>query len=199
MNGIEKITARIEAEAAADAARIAEEAKVQADVIRAEGEKKAQESYWQKVQEGVKAAEDRVSRLGKAANMESRKSILNYKQVLVAEAFRLAEERLAALPEEKYVEFLAGQAARAAVTGKEELLLNEKDRSAVGEKTLAKANELLKKAGKTGALTLSDETGSFAGGVVLRDGDISVNCTVEALMAEARESMASRVAAELLN
>ena len=43
MNGIEKITARIETDAVADAARIAEETKAQCEAIRAEGEKKAQE------------------------------------------------------------------------------------------------------------------------------------------------------------
>ena len=199
MKGIEKITARIEAEAAADAARIEEEAAAQCGVIRSEGEAKAKESYWQKVQEGVKAAEDRVQRLAKAADMESRKSILNYKQVLVGEAFRLAEEKLRALPEEKYVEFLAGQAARAAVTGREEIVLDEKDLAACGGKVLARANELLSAAGKTGGLTLSPEAGSFEGGLVLRDGDISVNCTIGSLMTQAREEMASQVAADLLS
>ena len=38
MNGIEKITARLETEAVADAARMAEEAEVQCRAIRTEGE-----------------------------------------------------------------------------------------------------------------------------------------------------------------
>lgn len=197
MNGLEKITARIETDAVADAARMAEEARQQCEAILAEGEKKAQESYWKKIQEGAKATEDRVARLAKAADMEARKSILACKQEIVSEAFTRAEEKLRALSGEKYVSFLASLAARAAVTGEEEIVLSRKDRDAVGKMTAAKANELLAAGGMTAKLTLSRETGDFDGGLILRDGDISVNCTVSALIAEARQSQASEAAAEL--
>ena len=60
MNGIERITARIEAEAVADAARISEEGAAQCAAIRAEGEAKAQEAYWNRLKDGTKAAEDRA-------------------------------------------------------------------------------------------------------------------------------------------
>lgn len=197
MIGIDKITARIEAEAAADAARIQEDARAQGDVIRAEGEKRAQERYWYKVREGVKAAEDRSQRLSKAANMEARKSVLSSKQEIVAQTFDLAEEKLRALSGDGYIEFLAAQAARAAVTGREQIVLSAKDRRRCGGKVVSRANARLAAQGKTAALTLSDEEGSFDGGLILRDGNISVNCTVEALMAQAREDMAAFVAAEM--
>jgi V/A-type H+-transporting ATPase subunit E len=199
MNGIEKITARIEADAVADAAVIAQEAQTQADSIRADGEKQAQEHYWQQVQQGVKATEDRVSRLAKAADMEARKSVLACKQSIVADAFDKAEEKLLSLSGDGYIDFLAGQAARAAHSGKEEIVLNRKDKKLYGSKVLQKANALLAGMGKAGKLTLSEEEGTFAGGLVLRQGSVSVNCTVEALMAEARQSMASAVAAELFS
>ena len=199
MNGIEKITARIETDAVAEAARMAEEAAAQAEAIRAEGETKAQESYWQKLQAGVKAAEDRVQRLAKAADMEARKSVLSCKQAIVAEAFDKAEARLRALSGEAYVDFLAGQAARAAVTGREEMVLSAADRKEYGAAAVKKANALLADAGKTGELTLSDQEGDFQGGLVLKDGNVSVNCTVAALMEQARIDMASSVAAELFS
>lgn len=197
MNGLEKITARIETDAVADAARIAEEAKAQSDAIRAEGEKQAQERYWARVHEGVKAAEDRSSRLAKAADMEARKSILACKQELVTETFDRAERLLLDLPEEEYIAFLAGQAAAASVSGREEIILNAKDHKAVGKKVAAKANELLVSRGKAAGLALSEEIGDFSGGLILRDGDIAVNCTAAALVAEARQTQASVVAAEL--
>lgn len=197
MNGLEKITARIETDAVADAARIAEEAKTQADAIRAEGEQKAQESYWVRVREGVKNAEDRASRLSKAADMEARKSILACKQELVSEAFDRAEKKLLELPAEAYIAFLAGQAAAASVSGRETIVLNAQDREAVGKAVAEKANAHLAAQGKVANLTLSAEVGDFAGGLILRDGSISVNCTVAALIAEARQTQASAVAAEL--
>ncbi len=197
MNGIDKITARIETDAVADAARIAGEVKAQCEAIRAEGEKKAQECYWEKVRQGVAAAEDRVQRLAKTADMEARKSVLSFKQSIVAEAFDKAEAKLNALEGEQYVSFLAALAARAAVTGTEEIVLSAADRTAYGSKVVARANAALKEAGRTGGLILSAQTGDFARGLVCKQGSVSVNCTVEALMAQAREDMASDVAAEL--
>ena len=198
MNGLEKITARIEADAEADAARIAQEAAQQCQAIRAEGEKTAQERYWQREREGAKATEDRASRLAKTADMEARKSVLACKQEIVSAAFARAEEKLLALSGEKYISLLASLAARASVTGQEEIVLNAKDRDAVGKKTVAKANELLAARGMTAKLTLAQRPGDFPGGLILRDGDISVNCTVPTLIAQARQAQASQVAAELL-
>ncbi len=197
MVGIDKITARIEAAAVADAARIEDEARAQSGVIQAQGEAKAQESYWNKVREGVKAAEDRSSRLAKAADMEARKSVLASKQKLVSQVFDLAEEKLRAISGDEYVEFLAGQASRAAVSGKEQIVLSAKDKKTYGSKVVSRANARLSEEKETAALTLSDETGDFTGGLILREGNISVNCTIEALMAQAREDMASDAAAEL--
>lgn len=198
MKGIEKITARIEAEAAEEAARIETEGKARAAEIAAQGEARAQERYWQKIQEGVKAAEDRKERLAKAADMEARKSILAVKQDIVAEAFRRAEETLCAMSGEEYLAFLVSLAVRAASTGTEEIVLAEKDR-AMGAKVAARANETLSALGKTGKLTPAERSGDFAAGLILVQGNISVNCTVEALMSQARESMAAEVAAELFS
>lgn len=196
MKGIDKITARIESEAIARAADIAEKAQERCKAIAAEGEAKAQEQYWQRIQAGAIAAEERSQRLAKAADMEARKSILSYKQTIVADTFRLAEEKLRALSGEEYIAFLASLAARGASTGEEEIILSGKD-AGIGPKVLAGANALLQMAGKTAKLTLSPQVGDFEAGLILRQGNISVNCTVEALMAQAREDMSAVVAAEL--
>ncbi len=199
MNGLEKITARIEADAEAEAERIAGEVRAQCDAIRAEGEAKASEVRWRMLQDGVKAAEERTRRLNKAADMEARKSILSTKQEIVAEAFRKTEEKICSMNGELYVAFVAGYACRAAVTGREEIILNETDLATCGQKILDRANALLPGRGLPGSLTLSDRAGDFRGGLILRDGDVSVNCTIEALMDEARENLAAYAAAALFS
>ena len=55
------------------------------------------------------------------------------------------------------------------------------------------ANALLGK----GKLTLSDKTGSFAGGLILRRGSIEANCTAELLVELCRSEMSAQIA-ELL-
>lgn len=196
MKGVEKITARIEAEAAAEAERIAAAGRVRAEEAAALGEKRAQERYWQKIQEGAKSAEERKERLAKAADMEARKSILAAKQDLVAEAFCRAEDKLCAMSGEEYLDFLASLAFRGASSGTEEIVLSPRDKN-LGPKVAARANGLLSGMGRTAKLTVASRTGDFSAGLVLVQGNITVNCTVEALMNQARETMAADVAAAL--
>ena len=197
MNGIDKITARIEADAAAEAAAAAQEAASQCAQIRAEAEKQAQERYWARMKQGVKAVEDRSARLASTADMEARKNILAFKQETVASVFDAARRELLSMPKADYIRFLTDKAAAAAVTGREQLVFNAADKKSTAEKVLAAANKALEKAGRTAELTIADDTGAFAGGLIVRQGSIETNCTVEALVEQAREDMAAEVAALL--
>ena len=59
------------------------------------------------------------------------------------------------------------------------------------------ANGLLKEAGKTAELTLSALSREMAGGVVLKEGDIETNGSLEALLQQNRDTAAADVAAVL--
>ena len=128
-----------------------------------------------------------------AAQMDAKKLLLAAKQACIDEAFDKAQEKLLALPDGEYAELLAKLAVKAAKTGKEEILLSAKDRKRVGEQVVSKANAL----GKGMALTLGKETRDMAGGLILRDGSVEINCAFETQMRVLRESMASDVAALL--
>ena len=69
-----------------------------------------------------------------------------------------------------------------------------KDRAACGAKAVKAANELIAKRGLDGCLTLSDETRPMTGGLILKQGDIEVNCTVDTLLDLSRSELAARVA-----
>lgn len=194
MKGIDKITARILADAEAECAALKKESDARIEAIRAENEQKAQDEYVRLVREGVKDTEQRVQRLDRTAKLEARKSILSMKQETVSRAFDLARERIAELPERDYVAFLAREAAEAAITGQEEVIFCERDRASVGAKAVKAANERLAAKGMPGMLTLSDETRAMSGGLMLRQGDIEVNCTVDTLLDLVRGELASRVA-----
>ena len=194
MNGIEEITARITAEAEAECQAIRAESDKKCAEIRAENDKKAQEEYWRLVREGVKDTEQRVQRMARTAALEAKKSVLSMKQEAVSRAFGEAQKLIAALPEADYVAFLAREAAAAAITGEEEVIFSEADRARVGAKTVKRANELLSASGKPGTLTLSDATRPMSGGLILKQGDIEVNCTVDTLLDLSRGELAARVA-----
>ncbi len=194
MKGIDKITSRILADAEADCAAVKKDSDERCAAIKAEAEKKAQDEYWRLVREGVKDTEQRVQRMDRTARLEAKKSILNMKQDAVSRAFELAKDKIAELPERDYVGFLARMAAEAAVTGQEEVILNARDASAVGAKAVKAANEALAAKGLPGTLTLSDTNRDMAGGLILKQGDIEVNCTVDTLLDLSRGELAARVA-----
>ena len=194
MKGIDKITSRIIADAEAECAAVKKESDERVAAIREENERRAQEEYLRLVREGVKDTEQRVQRLDRTARLEAKKSLLNMKQETVSRAFELAKGKIAELPERDYVAFLAREASEAAVSGQEEVIFCERDRKSVGAKAVKAANELLAAKGMPGMLTLSDTTREFSGGLMLKQGDIEVNCTVDTLLDLARGELAARVA-----
>jgi len=194
MNGIEKITARIDADAQEEIRKIREASEKRCAEIKAENEKKAEAEYWKIIQDGAKEIEDRASRTDRTARLEARKIVLAMKQQMVSEAFDLARDKIVGLPEQDYVGFLARQASGAAITGQEELILNEGDRKRYGGKVVHAANEMLAKKDVDACLTLSDKTRPIHGGLFLKQGDIEVNCTVETMLDLSRGELAAQVA-----
>lgn len=194
MNGIEKITARITADAEEEIRKIREESDKRCAEIRAENEREAQAEYWKIVQEGAKEMESRASRVDRTAKLDAKKMVLSMKQQTVSKAFDLALEKIVDLPEQDYIGFLARLAGGATITGQEELILNEHDRKVFGQKIVKAANEVLASNGKEARLTLSDKTRPISGGLILKQGDIEVNCTVETMLELSRGELAAQVA-----
>lgn len=228
MNGIEKITARIETDARKEAAEILREGEEKAARIRAGYQAQADAAAKAAEAAGKEAAQRQAERLESAAQMEAKKMLLAAKQSCMDAAFDRARQQLLALPDEEYAALLARMAVRAAKTGREEILLSAKDRERVGVQVVAKANAMLAesaapeaaekaaksggKAGKvlskvvTGAsallqgtamLTLAQETREMDGGLILRDGQVEVNCAFETQLRVLREDMTAQVAAIL--
>ena len=83
MNGIEKITARIDADTQAEIDRILGDANAQAETIGAKYRAQAEAEDADLLAKGQRAAAEREERLISAAQMEARKSLLTVKQELV--------------------------------------------------------------------------------------------------------------------
>ena len=223
MNGIEKITARIEQDARTEIEALLKEAEEKAAAIRAEYEARAAAQADKAAQSSKQAAAQRLERLEGAAEMEAKKMILAAKQAVIDKTFTKAKETLLSMSEEDYVELLAKLAVRSSKTGREEIILNERDRRCVGSKVVSRANALLAEAaapelpdelkgsgvGKviakvvTGAnallqgiamLTLAEESREMDGGLILRDGKVEINCAFETQLRVLRETMAADVA-----
>ena len=166
MNGIEKITARIETDAKAEVAEILREAEEKAAAIREQYKAQAAAEAKAAGAAGKEAAQRQTERLESAAQMEAKKSLLAAKQSCLNDAFGKAQEKLLALNDADYAQLLARMAVKAAKTGREEILLNAKDRERVGSQVVAKANAMLAEAVKPEAAEKAGKVGGKAGAVL---------------------------------
>lgn len=223
MNGIEKITERIAADAQAEADQVLAQARAQADAIAADFDRKAEKEAQDILARGEKNAAERAERLESVARLEGRKQLLAAKQEMLAQAFDKALENMLAMPEEDYVNLLADLCAKAAVTGREAVMFSKKDRAKVGKQVVTKANEILARqvapklpdeltsstagaildkvvtAGSallagTGMLTLAEETRPIRGGFILAADGVEVNCAFETLVRLSRSELEREVA-----
>lgn len=226
MNGIQNITAKIEADARQEIEAILAEANAQAAEIAAGYEVRARAEADEILARGRKAAAERSERLASVTQLECRKANLAAKQAVIEEAFRLALKKLRTLPENEYIELLSDLAVEASSTGREKLIFSQADRTRAGKAVVMAANEKLAKASAprlpeevtdsragalldrvvTGAsallngtamLTLSEETRPINGGFILSDGAVEVNCSFDTLVRVKRAEITGEVSAVL--
>ncbi len=192
MNGVEKITGRILADAQAKADALLGEARGQAAVILADYQAQADKLKSDALARSEAEAALRRERAQGAAQLEGRKRLLEAKQGLLKDAFQTAVDSLKSQPKEDYTAFLAELMAAASATGKEQVILNAADRAQVGKEAVTLANRRLGE-GK-GALTLSAEARDIAGGCILQDGLVEVNCALETLVDQQKEALSGEIA-----
>ena len=194
MKGLEKITGRIRSDAAAEAEAIRAEASAKAAEVTASYEAKAKKLTADEAQRSETAAKTLLERRASSDEMERGKVMLEAKQQCIDKAFALAEERLSKLPRADYAEILAKIAADAGA-GDEEIVLSAADSAELGATVVRRANEL-----KSGAkFTLSKETREMDGGLVLKKGNVELNCAFATQLRLLRQSMAADVAAILFS
>lgn len=223
MNGIEKITAKIQQDAEAEVKALMAQTEEKVAAIQTQTAAQAQQERDAILARGRKAADERLERLESAAQMEQRKLTLAAKQEVVGEAFEKAVERLCTLPDAELVKLLTALAVEASSTGREALIFSVKDRARIGKQVVMAANEVLAKnvspelpgsltdskmgafVGKvvntaaaqiagTARLTLSEQTRPMRGGFVMVDDDVEINCTFETLVRLEREKLEREVA-----
>ena len=193
MNGIEKITQRIQADAQAEIDRILEDAHAEAAKLTAGYESQAAAEAAELSAKNQKAAAEREERLVSTAQMEARKVGLAAKQEMVEKAYALALEKLCSMPDEKYVQTVADLLVQAAPNGRGAVIFAPAERERIGEAAVRAANEKL----HGGKLTLAEETRPLKGGFILSDGKVEVNCSFDTLVRLQKAETAGSAAKKL--
>lgn len=189
MSGIDRITEKI-----LDQARLQAENKV---AYSKEATEKAEASLEKRFDRTMEAEKKRAidegaesaKRVIANVKLEGRKKKLAARQDAVNLVFDSAVKKMACLPEKEYVRFLANIAMPALGKGKNELILNTRDRDSVGIKII----EILEEKVPDMKVAVSEETVSSLGGLVVRNGDIQTNLTLESIIRLEREKLEADV------
>lgn len=195
-SGIERIIERITSEAedrVRDVERRAREKN--AELLRSFEERAAQESA-EALAASEKACAALIGRKTGEAEMRARAALLKAKQGLIEQVFDMAKEKLLAMDDAAKTEFLAGLAAAASASGREEIVLSRSDAN-LGMAVCEKANAALGAQGRNAELSLAPEARDIEGGLYLCDtgaqsgeaGGVETNASLPVLMAESRDAL----------
>lgn len=218
MTGLDKITGQILADAREKARGILEEADLDCRRMAEEYATRAAEIRETLTAEGQREGEDLVARARAASQMAERSILLAARQEMVDEAFERAKAQLSSTDYGKYKELLVALLASALLTqhrteerslllGDEvaefdsfEVLLCARDKERFGTAVVESARKITERhigAENAAKLRLSAECADIEGGLVLRFGNVELNCSLPIIMAEIRRDLEAKVSAIL--
>lgn len=189
------ILQRIEQDAREAAAAMLREAQLKAEEIRAASDariERGREAAMEQARGDALALDDRMGRMAK---LDARKDLLAAKRGVLDDAFSMALDKMAAMPEDKARAF--GLSMLLSSAAGEEVVIPDAASSWCDAAFVASANAALVKAGKPGKLTLSPLKRNLGGGFVLERGGMEVNCSFAAALDARRMDIESEVAAKL--
>lgn len=218
MNGLEKIIDHILADAKERARVILGEAGEECHRIAEEYAALAERTK----EEIATAAEEEGARLITTARSEALKNhrniLLEARNATIDRAFARAAAELRATEYGKYREVLtalltsalidaAAAEDRSRALGDEveefshyEVLMNAADREEYGKSVVDSAQRRVERrigAARAAKIRLAEETAEIDGGVILRFGDVEINCSLSMILAEIRGELEGKVAAAL--
>ncbi|NLM24942.1 MAG: hypothetical protein GX208_02340 [Firmicutes bacterium] len=199
MTGVEQLTNKIVEDARQQAADTKNHAEQEAQAIIDQARQRALvQSDKIKTEAKVRGAELR-ERLVSVAQLNARKEKLQVKQDLINSAFDQALERLCGLPDAEYFAVLADLIVKGSRTGTEQIVLSENDHQRLPKDFLEQVNKLVKENGLAGSLAIAKEFAPIKGGVILKQGDVSINYSFEALLKQNYDELAMEIAGLLFS
>ncbi len=221
LNGLEKITDKILAEAQARADKILSDAQVECDRITAEYAARAEAIKETLSEAAEREGMERVARARATAMTAKRNMMLATRSELIDDVFAGALDGTKKLADQNYTDLLVGLLCAAMLEQldaeeksrlydgedaeepeKYEVLLNQRDRDRVGKAVVEGAKQKLGgkvEEKKLARLKLSSHTVAIDGGLILRCGSVESNCSLALLFAQLRQELEGDVSHALFD
>jgi V/A-type H+-transporting ATPase subunit E len=191
---LDDIKNKIISEAEKKAQEILQKAQEEAEQILKKGQERANQIKKDLLTKVEREAQIKKNKIISASRLEIKKKVLEVKQASLAEAFRLATERIIQLPEEEYLEFIRNILLQTPISNKAIVITNERDRARVTEEFLEQISSSLLDSGKEIRLTLSPETRDIQGGIIISMDDIEINHSLEIVLRFLRDELELKLA-----
>jgi V/A-type H+-transporting ATPase subunit E len=182
---VENIVKKILDEAQREARSIAESAEREAAKRKAQLEQEEKEIR-EAERRGIEAeAREIIRRRVSSARLEGRKRILGEKDMIMGEVYAEAKERILALPDDKYLDFLKALAISHSAGGDEKIMLSARDiarfkgKLPQWERDVARATEEQQ---KKGTITVSSAARDIDAGLVLSQGRTEINLALAVIL-----------------
>lgn len=192
---LEDIIKKIEEDDSSEAESILSAARAEADAIRTEAQERAEKLRAELMRKAKQRAEEHASRIEVLAGLEQRKDVLREKKRLIEEAFTKAEQTITNLSPDDYLAFLKPLILGAVESGNEEIIPSAAHRHLFTPDFIKSINDEL--GAQRGRLRLSEESGNFPGGFILREGNKETNLTLDSLIKSQRDNLEPSVAGVL--
>lgn len=135
-------------------------------------------------------ADEERNRIVTLARLSARRDLLSEKQLLIGKVFEETRQRILAMGRDDYRRFIKHFLLDAIESGREEVVIGERE-TRIDQAFL---DEVAAEAGKGAGLRLSSKRGSMDGGFILREGRTATNCTLDTILRNARENLETDVA-----
>lgn len=190
---LEDLLNSIQSKAEAEAAQIIRDAEEQADKIlneaRLNAETEAKRFYNNEVERCEREANQKFSK----ASLELRNKILNFKSEMVQKVFTEALTQLQNLDDKTYKDWLKRKIISAAESGGGEIIFSVKDKNKLDSVWQNDVNKALKEKGLKANFVFKFETTDFEGGFILKHPDYEIVMTLEDVLEELKEKLATTI------
>lgn len=186
LTGLEKIIEKIAAESLEKCNSIISEAGKKGDELLAEARAKASRDS-DAVIAGGKAEAEKIELSAKSkAESITKTRYLQVKNAVVNDVIAAAYERIEAMNDESYFDFLLRLCEKNAADGEGVMYLSKRDLGRIPPDFEEKVNSLIF---EKGALMISKTPGELENGFILAYGDMEVNCTLRAVFDEKHDNL----------
>ena len=193
MNNIESIVKKIADDEMLSAEQKIAEAQQEAQQIVSDYQEQADKIMQDAQAQAQKQASVIAERVESQSGLIRRNLMLQYKREAIEQAFQKSLEVLCAQDADKQVTLLSDAAVKY-LSADAKVILNEKDKTAFGEKLVSEISRKLQAANKNYSVSLSADAGSMQGGMILAEGSIETNLSYEILVKNIRDELEGEVA-----